>query len=378
MEPVILKLPPDIQRLLFAYCGGVARAATSSVNKIWYAQVLAASRHLSPVPHLYAYTRAQIRLINKALAVDIMTDYHLTVRIGTNDMFRFARQLCIAGNLAVCELAIRVYRGGQPLQSQDVILSRNRQLHEAMSINFRQTWGPDICTVILYMLKHKYEDTILEYFGVGQYGNFMPAKHKHDKRAELAHAIVATKDIRMVRWILQYNDNAFNDILVSVIVEQDAIDLINETAAVPSFAYWICRGGSIRMFTHAKLKHPYRNLIASAFASNNVILFDHLVSIGAPTDHLSFIEGISDGMLECSLRIQPTRPNTREIIHAIVEHGNMELSVAMKHFQFTQEDFNHGLSVCVLYSGDPNEFLQHANNYDIDMYKRYGMVIIDE
>ncbi len=373
--PAILKLPNDIMRLLFAYCGGVARAASCSVSALWYERVLAVSQHLSIAPGLYKHVRPQLTF-NKALVNDILTDYHLTVRIHNNHLLQCKRRMCIAGNQSVCELFIRL---GHTPPSVDVILSRNRWFHEHMPINFAETWSSYIRSLIFYMLKHGYNDTILEYFGDNALELFLSEYNTVANRTELAHAIVAAADIRIVQWIVRYEKHGMTDTLLSAIITRDAVDLLPVIRNADTIFFLVCCSGSLAMFARACAimdTPPLETLIEYAFESDNLILFDHLVSIGAPVHHLNYIDGIGAGALNCSLRVLPRHIDTRGIVHAVIDNGLIKLEAVMKHFQLSQEDFNYGLRLRVNNGGDAYEFLLYANNYDIDAHKQYGVVIL--
>jgi len=370
---VILELPNDVLHAIFTYCGDVARAASCSVSSRWYKYVLDVSKSLSAVPEMYAYARVQYTL-NKAIAVDILSDYHLTVRISGGGLFDYQQQLCIAGNQSVCELAMDL---GLKIYPTGAILSRNKWFHEKFPADFAYMWGKDILRVILKLLKYNRNDTLLEYFGDNKYGHFMP--EIFSDRTRLATAVVKSADIRIVRWLVQYDDKHMNHILLFTIVELDAVELIETVIHLATTPHEVCRRGSIAMFTHVytSLNQPLDQLIKHAFEADNLVLFEHMLSLGASTDHLDFIDGLANGALKCSLRIRPKHVNTRDIITCIAVDYNVKLSELIEHFQFSQEDFNYGLCTCIEEGNDPSEFVDHANNYDIALYKRYGAVVIN-
>ncbi len=334
---------------------------------------------LSTTPRLYAYAHPCMTL-NKAIAADILADYHLTVRIGNPGLFCYPRQMCIAGNRSVCELFIRC---GHHPSTACVILSRNAWFCEIMPMDIKHMTGSSIREMILYMLKHKRHDEILKHFGNQKHRQLLPDQYDNVGMSRLAGAVVKTADVRIAEWLVGYNDYYVNYAIVEKIVKHDAVNLVPAVSRVSALISRVCLHGSIAMFTCA---HQYsadtlgalslETCIAYAFNSDNLTLFDHLVSIGASTQHLGFIEGIADGSFKCSLRIQPAHPNTHEIINAIAEHSNVSLATAMEHFQFTQDDFNHGVEIRVHNIDNPEEFLPYANNYDVDVYKQYGNVIM--
>ncbi len=380
-QPAILKIPLDIQRVLFAYCGGVARAASCSVSKLWYQQALSASQYLSASPNIYKYVqlgKSRITMtINKVLAVAVLSDYHLTVRINNHNLFTYQRELCLAGNQSVCELFL--HYGHYPLP-QEVILSPNRWFHENLPTDFSTTTSSRIHDSILYMLKHKHIEAILEYFS-DTTATWLSDCNDYSSRMELAQAIVKTADMRLVQWILTYKNPRVLTSLCHAIVTSDAIDLLPAMRDAREIVWYICTWGSVAMYTRACelsiISTSKESLIYYAFENDNLILFEYFVSIGVSTSHLDYITGIANGALMCSLRILPQHINTRGIITVIADSGNVKLEEAMPHFQFTQDDFNHGLAVCIAAGNNTCEFVKYANNYNLDAYEQYGVVIIE-
>ncbi len=375
MESAILKLPNDIQRIIFTYCGDVARAASCSVSKLWYQRVINASMHNSTVPQLYTWSDGEI---DSDHMTNILADYHLTVRIG-NNVLDYKREMCIAGSQSVCDLFTRL--GAAP-SSEHVIFSRNRQFHENMPINLRHMTVDDAITLFIDLVDHEYNDTVLEYFTTDVLERYVPndnGDNNMNDHMELIWTIIHSNDIKIAQRIVDVGCMCVNLELMWEIVLEDAIDLIPAVRHMNSFVYQVCSIGSVAMFTRmcecVEDLPEADTLIQYAFERDNIALFDHMVSIGVNTNRLSFIDGIEWGALKCVMRIKPAQVNIREIIDAKISHNsNIKLHELAKLFQFSQDDFNYGLRMCIEHKVACAEFLPYANNYDVDLYKQHGGV----
>ncbi len=382
MEALIIQscqphtLPLDLQRLLFAYCGSVARAASCSVSARWYQCVLDVSMHLSATPELYTHVHACM-VITDELARAIFADYHLTVRISCDELFDWTRQLCIVGNQSVCELFIKL---GMTPTPRDVILSRNPWFRERLPVNLYEH-RYDISELILYMLAHDYHDVMLDYFSGDRRWHFTLEYYSTSDKDKLISAVIASDNVAIVRWLVSYEYHNTNNKMMNEIITRDLITLAPAFYDIPGFIWRVCARGSVTMVTHIKTTHTAEKLLESAFDNDNLEIFNYLVEQGTSTNHLNFINGIKYGTLKCALRLKELhqiRINTRELIEAVATNHKIKLSMVMEHLPISQQDINHGMRICAKYGDASEDFLLRANNYDIDAYKKYGAVIITD
>lgn len=120
-------------------------------------------------------------------------------------------------------------------------------------------------------------------------------------------------------------------------------------------------------------------LIETAAMYDRVDMFDYLVELGASTDHIDFYECMCNGAINVAIRVRPHTINIHRIIDNLVIYGNLKIADVIEHIPMTQDDFNYGLVQCVEYLGmslPTNDFLQYANNYNVELYKKYGVIVI--
>jgi len=373
--PPIQSIPADIMRILGVYIGDVARAASCSVSTWWYERILAVSKYLSNAPELYiAHTHTNM---TDTAAVAILADYHLTVRYNKHRLHTMTKQMCLAGNRSVCELFMRFGF----TTSKYAIVARDPWFHTYMTDISSLTVDEQV-DLIVFMLTRGHTDTLIEYFHGDKYKQIKWNKITGTDRSMLVNAVIGSNDPRVVTWI----DNAPNYWLCmcNEIIARDCVDLVlglyNEGTS-DRLLNSVCVYGSIAMLE--KIRPCYQDIsleqmLDYAFFGDNLIVFDYLISIGATTADISFIDGVIEGSIQCCTRIKPATVDIRNLITVIVENQNFPLSFAIENFTLSTADFNYGLRICVRDGYSPTEFIPHADNYDVAVYKKYGMVILTD
>lgn len=361
------KLPPDVHRLLFAYCGDVTRATACSVSSRWHAAMLAVSMYLSDSPQLYLCDK--IDNLSSLGAIAILKDYHLTVRLSTRSLFNYKRELCIANNPHVGMLfESHGHRPGIHI----LVLATDPYFTSTIPMDYIFP-AHVICNHITFLLQYKLCDTILDNPLI---------KNRLYWFHDIIDLIVATGDPRMVTW---FADRITDRIMLLAweIVRTNNIDMLKVIAHNNVVRQIVCKHGSINIFdaiyTSSVLKYTpdINEMLEHAYINDSVDLVNHLqVKYGACVE-LNIELGCEHFAFKCLSQLNYTQQHVSTMLKTSTHIIDMKKFI--KYIKVPVELINAEFATRVRGAGDKiqwSHLLPYATNYNAELYKKYGIIVL--
>lgn len=358
----LCKLPLDVQKLIF---DDVTRTIACSVSSTWCALMISISMSKSPVPELYAIKSddeyVSLTCVPKSTILLIFQDYHLTMRL-IDYMREYTREMCIAGNRDVFTkfIAMRVY-----IPNRDLIFCKP----DLRSLGNYSTPFADY-DLIVYLILNNFEHLLPE-ITYQAYPTGTQVK-------PVVNAIIELKSLSVLDWAMKTNWLPWK-LLPKLSKRADThYDML--AAAIPLMKYQrhmifkkISIDATFRLIADGVV--TINQALEGAFYNDNLEMFDKLVSAGANTDTVDFYDGASKGIQRCLMRVVPANVDTRRLIMYVSSNADFEFISA--NFDIPTTDYNYLLIECVEEGNNIAGIVAaHANNYDAELYKKYGIVKI--